>query len=92
MGGNKYLIKEGKDFLNKEGDNTLYVFFYNADPNYEIGGYMPLTTILEYVEQRIVLQLMSPYLLTLLLVLSRYVCKFSFLALLYLQLLNLRKS
>ena len=55
MGGNKYLIKEGKDFLNKEGDNTLYVFFYNADPNYEIGGYMPLTTILEYVEQRIVI-------------------------------------
>ena len=32
MGGNKYVIKEGKDFLNIEGDNTLYVFFYNENP------------------------------------------------------------
>ena len=55
MGGNKYLIKEGKDFLNIEGDNNLYVFFYNDDPNMEIGGYIPLVKVLEFVEQKIII-------------------------------------
>lgn len=53
MDGNKYLIKEGKDFLHIEGDNNLYVFFYNENPSMEIGGYIPLTKVLEFVEQDI---------------------------------------
>ena len=55
MDGNPYVIKEGKDFLNIEGDNTLYVFFYNEDPTKEIGGYIPLTKILDFTEQEIVI-------------------------------------
>ena len=55
MDGNNYVIKEGKDFLHIEGDNTLYVFFYNPNPLMEIGGYIPLTKILEFVEQDVVI-------------------------------------
>ena len=55
MAGNKYVIKEGKDFLNIEGDNSLYVFFYNDAPNMEIGGYIPLTKVLEFTNQQVVI-------------------------------------
>ena len=55
MNGNKYLIKEGKDFLKIEGDNTLYVFFYNENHSMEVGGYIPLSMVLEYIEQDIVI-------------------------------------
>ena len=52
MNGNKYLIREGKDFLNIEGDNNLYVFFYNENTEMEVGGYIPLTKVLEFVNQK----------------------------------------
>ena len=55
MDGKNYVIKEGKDFLNIEGDNTLYVFFYNDNPLFEIGGYIPLSKVLEFVNQEVVI-------------------------------------
>lgn len=55
MNGNKYLIREGKDFLNIEGDNNLYVFFYNENTEMEVGGYIPLTKVLEFVDQKVII-------------------------------------
>ena len=55
MDGKSIAIKEGKDLLRIEGDNSLYVFFYNADPDMEVGGYIPLKDVLSFTEQKIVI-------------------------------------
>ena len=55
MNGNYIVIGEGKDFLGKEGDSSLYVFFYNEDPSKELAGYIPLQNILDFNKQNVVI-------------------------------------
>ncbi len=50
-----YILAEGSAIL-KNNDSNLYVFFYNkAAQENQVGGYVPLSTIMEYCEHSFVI-------------------------------------